>query len=342
MAGTAVAAYHYLSPAAAASEVEDNALEKAFLGENAVLVNETQESGGYRITLLGSVAGKNISDHLTEDAAGNVVSDRIYTVVAIERADGSPMPDTSSDDYGKESFYASHYIRGLNPNTYSLMSMGGGYTEFVRDGIQYRLLEMDNLEMFADRGIYVGVSEGIFYDGNAYVYDDSTGIMSRNEDYDGVNALFELPVDKTKADLAAAEEYLKAFGDAMNAPAEPMEKDPIDLRVEEFMGKLTPENIDQYAEPIASTRQTCKVDGNGLVSFSFELESGEEVSGDMDLDEMFPDGKVGMCRNFFPYYSKNDSEELLIPENGLKDLLIQTFTLNEDGTVTFVVYQPKG
>ena len=141
---TAVAAYRYLSPKEVAAELEDKKLEQAFLSEDAVFVNETQESGGYRITLLGSVAGKNISDYLSKDESNKVNEDKIYTVLAIEHADGTPMPDTSSDEYGQETFFASHYIQGLNPSEYSIMSMGGGYCEFVRDGVQYRLLEMDN------------------------------------------------------------------------------------------------------------------------------------------------------------------------------------------------------
>ena len=102
------------------------ALRKAFLSKDAILVNETQESGGYKVTLLGSVAGKSISNFMETNDYGEVLDNRIYTVVAIERADGTPMPDTSSDDYGKEEFYVSHYICGLDPNVYSLMCMGGG------------------------------------------------------------------------------------------------------------------------------------------------------------------------------------------------------------------------
>ncbi len=128
---TALAVYKYLTPAEVATETDNNALREAFLGEDAILVNETQESGGYKVTLLGSVAGRSISDFMETDNHGEVLDDRIYTVVAIEHADGTPMPDTSSDEYGNEAFYVSHDIRGLNPSDYSLMRMGGGNTEFI-------------------------------------------------------------------------------------------------------------------------------------------------------------------------------------------------------------------
>lgn len=327
---TAFAVYKYLSPAQAATETNNDALRKAFLSENAILVNETQESGGYKITLLGSVAGKNISDFMEADNNGQVLDNRIYTVIAIERADGTPMPDTSSDDYGKEAFYTSHYIRGLDPNVYSLMSMGGGYTAFVKNGVQYRILDMDNIEMFADRGIYVGVSTGTFYDADAYLYYEETGEMCRNEKYSGVNALFRLPVDESKADSAAAEDYLKAFEDAINQTAEPIEKDVVDLSVDAFMEKLTPENIDVYAAPVESTRQTCIIDEDKMVHYSYKMDS-DEGNGLVAFDILFPDGKAGISPVFNYDYS----------ENGLADLCIDVFILNDDGTVTYVVYKPK-
>lgn len=332
--GTALAVYKYLSPAEVATEAEDDGLKQAFLSEDAILVDETQESGGYRITLLGSVSGRNLSQYMVENDQGEVEEDKTYTVIAIEREDGTPMPDVSSDEYGKVPFYASHYIHGLDPNRYSLMSMGGGYTELIRNGIQYRILSMDNIEMFADQGIYVGVSTGTFYDPAAYRYDENTGEMSRNQSYEGVNALFTLPVDPAKADPAAAEAYLKELEESWNDPGEPMEKDAADLEVEDFMAMLTPENIDEYAEPIEYTRQTCAVDEYGNAIFSYELSDEEGAgagSGGASVETLFPDGKPGMCPDFSYSYSGD----------GLEDLLIDVFILNEDGTITYVAYRPK-
>ena len=323
---TAVAAYRYLSPKEVAAELEDKKLEQAFLSEDAVFVNETQESGGYRITLLGSVAGKNISDYLSKDESNKVNEDKIYTVLAIEHADGTPMPDTGSDEYGQETFFASHYIQGLNPSEYSIMSMGGGYCEFVKDGVQYRLLEMDNIEMFADKEIYVGVCSGMFYDMTAYHYEESTGKMTRNESYDGVNALFTLPIDKNKANAEAANAYLESLEESLSCEDDATE---MDSSVEAFMEKLTPENIDQYAVPIESTRQICKTGNDGLLYYSYELEN-ESGEGTVFVEEEFPDGKAGMAKDFQYSYSE-----------GMSDLLIYTHTLNEDGTVTFVIYVPK-
>lgn len=320
---TVAAAHRYLSPSEAAIEIEDNTLKNAFLSENAVLVNETQESGGYRITLLGSVAGKNITDDLVMNG-GIPKDDRIYTVVAIEHADGTPMTPTSSDDYGKEPLYVSCYIRGLNPNRYSSVSMNGAYTAFVKDGIEYRVLSMDNIEIFADKGIYVGASTGSFYDMQAYNYDESTGIMTRNENYTGVNALFELPMDKSKGDPAAAQAYLERLEKEWKGSDEPLEMTETDKAVEAFMQKITPESLDEYAQPIESTRATYTPDKEGIVNCTSAFGSV--------MKQITPEDIVG--RYMIDGYSCGD--------DGLKDLLIDVTVLNEDGTVTYVVYQPKG
>lgn len=331
---TVVAARRYFSPAEIATEFENETLAKAFSGEGAVLVNETQESGGYRITLLGSVAGKNLSDYMITDDKGMVEEDKIYTVVAIERADGTPMPDTSSDDYDKEPLYVSHYIRGLDPNQYSLQSMGGGYSTAVRDGVMYRMVEMDNIEMFADKGIYVGVSSGTFYDSAAYRFDEGSGEISPNTDYKGVNALFTLPVDKSKADNAAAEAYLKELRAEWETPAQGSydfqmgKADEAYLAVEAFMEKLTAENLDEYAAPVEATRMVLTPDKEGMVSGSYELEDG---SAGNSAFWVTPETKVGEYQIGGYSYS----------ENALEDLLIDVYVLNEDGTVTYVVYKPK-
>ncbi|MBD5519760.1 MAG: hypothetical protein HDR03_00740 [Lachnospiraceae bacterium] len=327
---TALAARHYLTPSEIATEMKDDTLKAAFLSENALFINEAQEIGDYRIILLGTVAGKNISDYLASDYNSIVADDRIYTVVAIEHTDGTPIPDISSDEYDMGDFYVSHYIRGLNPKKYSLMSMGGSSSAVVRDGVEYRIMEMDNIEMFADKGIYVGISSGTFYDENAYIYDENTGIMTRNADYDGVNALFELPIDKAKADPVSAKAYLEELEKSWNTPDEPIEKDETDITVDNFIQNLTAENIDEYAAPVESTRMICTPDADGMVYYEYELETGAAGNGTVSIKDLFPDGATGEL--IISGYSYS--------ENGLTDLAIDTYMLNEDGTVTFVVYKP--
>lgn len=95
------------------------------------------------------------------------------------------------------------------------------------------------------------------------------------------------------------------------------------------MAKLTPENIDEYAEPIESTRSVITPAKDGSYSYSFETPSGTSGSGETSVMDVFPDRKPGI------YISG------CVSGDTLDDLLIETHTLNSDGTVTFVVYAPK-
>jgi len=204
---TAFAALKYLKPYDVANAVEDKALSKAFQSDNAVEVNETQIYGDYSVTFLGIVSGNSLSDFVGE-SNGKELTDRTYAVVAIAKSDGTPMPSTADDDYGETPFLVTPLIKGTNPKIFNAVTMNGCYSEIVRDGIMYRIAECDNVEMFAYKGAYMAVSSSSFYDDNAYVYNEETGEISRNENYVGVNALFELPLDKTKSDETAGEKYI--------------------------------------------------------------------------------------------------------------------------------------
>lgn len=120
--------------------------------------------------------------------------------------------------------------------------------------------------------------------------------------------------------------------DSWNAPDEPYEPAEEDLKVDAFIEKLTSQNLDDYAVPIESTRQTCTIDGEKNVQYAYTYES-EDVSGSgsgiYPFDELFPEGIPGKKSIMGSSYSE------------LADLLIEVFVLNEDGTVTFVLYQPK-
>lgn len=203
---TAYGAWKYLGTEQVAKEFGDKKLADVFKGNDAISINESQIYGGYRITLMGTVSGNNISEHLIE-ANGELRTDRTYSVIAIEKEDGSPMPDTSDEDYDNN-FLVSPFIKGEDPAFLNIYHMDGGCSAFVEDGIEYRLVDHDNIEAFADRGVYIGVLDNVFYDREAYNFDKKTGQITRNENYNGVNALFTLPLDKSKADEEKAQKLL--------------------------------------------------------------------------------------------------------------------------------------
>lgn len=332
LGSTAVfAAWKYLSPSQMAEKLSGQALAEAFQGENAVEINETQECGRYRITLLGITAGENLGDSvsLNWDGAGQVKEDMLYAAIAIEHADGTPMPDTRDEDYGRETFLASPYIKGLDPVWYNIYTLGGGYGEFVEEGVQYRMMEVDNLQMFADRGLYIGVSSGSIGEvGSAFDFDENTGAIARNENYEGVNALFALPLDPAKADPAAAQEFLDHLWEE-DSEEEPLEMAEGEKEIEVFVEGLTGENLEEYMEVIESTVQVCTPDKDGAITYSWMLEDGRGGAGTEYMDNLFPDGKPGTVIGG----SSSDGT--------LEGLCVDVYTLNEDGTVTVAIYKPK-
>lgn len=212
---TAFAAWNYLSPDKVASEAGDKGLAEALQSEDAVLIDETQSYGGYDVTLLGMVSGENLSEYHRfheENGESRILSDRTYAVVAIANSDGTPMQEGRGEEWEEPEIFTSPLIGGYRPAFYNLATMHGNYMQMYEEGILYRLVECDNVEVFADRDLYFCVCDGSFYNGDAYLYDKETGVISRNEEYDGLNALFALPIDETKADPEKAAEYLEGLG----------------------------------------------------------------------------------------------------------------------------------
>lgn len=212
---TALAAWNYLTPERIAQEAGDRKLADAFTGDDAVFIGETQSFGGYDVTLLGLVSGEALSEYprsRQEEWEYRILPDRTYAVAAIANSDGSPMPAIWEEAYGELEFFASPLIEGYHPAFYNAASMGGNYTEMWEEGVLYRLVECDNVEIFADRKLYFCICDGSFFNREAYLYDKETGEISRNETYGGLNALFALPIDSAKADPEKAAAYLAKLG----------------------------------------------------------------------------------------------------------------------------------
>lgn len=205
----ALAAWQLLSPAQIAHELQDNALEKAFASEDALFINQSVRSGGYRITLLGLVSGAVCSEYVPSDV--ELGQDRLYAAVAIENADGSPMPDVSSEEYGEKTFLVTPLIQGQLPWQVNIFTMGGGYGEFVQNGIQYRLVECGDVTAFADRNVWLAVTDEFSISNGTFLYDEATGNLSENPNARGVNVLFKLPLDTADADKAKAEQLLQQW-----------------------------------------------------------------------------------------------------------------------------------
>lgn len=192
---TALASWHFLSASSVADKVAPS-LSEAFADEDATKLNAVRAQNGYIVSLLGLTSGEALTE---SDADLNDTS--TYAVVAIAKEDGTPV-DSASQPY-----FVSPLIQGLEAWKYNIASMSGGYSEFVEDGILYRLIECDDIQMLADRSLYLCVTDTTFYAKDAFLVDDE-GHLSENPSYEGLNVLFDLPLDASKADPEAAQKYI--------------------------------------------------------------------------------------------------------------------------------------
>lgn len=327
---TVYAAWKYLTPDQVAEVAEDSKLADAFRGEDAVAINEVQEYGKYRITLLGTVSGKNLSQYISEDYAGNLEDNRTYVVTAIENADGTKRPDTSDDDYGKDPFLVSPLIQGLNPKDYNIVTMNGGYFEMVEDGIQYRIAECDNVEIFADRKIYLCVSDGSFYNIEAYQYDENSGDISRNESYQGVNALFTLPLDQKKADQQAAAEYLKNMQSELSG------------QTDEEEDSLSEENLcDKISKEVSEWKLADFSEKTELVK---EIELTPNAEGEFEYDYTIGESGMASAGTIMPETIAERDEDGLakirtIMSGEENTVYIETYTLQDNGKLMIRTFQ---
>ena len=338
---TAVAAWQYKSAADVADELGDDTLVNNFREQfgtieeptentdNMSIVGMSQSYGGYKVTVLGLLSGEELSE-FERMSNGVVRSDRTYCAVAIEKEDGTAV------NAEREDFFVSPLIGGLNPGLYNAASLFGNYGEFVEEGILYRLLECDNIEYFADHELYLCVTDTTFYNSNLYDYNEEDGSISRNTEYQGLNALFDLELDSSLADPIKAQ----ALIDEINSPTEG-DGDEIEFPKEindamDWARQLTPETLEKYCVRMENTVQTMTVDEEGYYTIQPWL-----------LNEAVSDtrgGGGGRSKVSF-VFDDDDTPRMLIQgyscSDGMEDLMITTLTLNEDGTITFAAWVPK-
>lgn len=320
-----LAAWNYLAPDKVAEIMENEGLMAAFKSKDAVTINESQTCGDLKITLLGMVSGKNLSKYVSED---ELDENKTYVVTAFENTDGTPM------DFEKADVIVSPLVKGLKPWQFNIFFLGGGAesAKAQEEKVVYRITECDSVEMFADKGVYISVSDGA-PSSDAYQFNEKTGEITRNESYKGVNALFNLPIDESKADPKAAEKYLKEREEEITTEYEiDDEADTSKSTLMEKVLKWSGKEVEKNAKLLEQFTQTLTPDKDGIVTTSaYELKvNGSEIGvgeGEFSAKEYFKGKKVG-----------DTVLEGVINGETDQDLYIQTFTLNEDGTVTLKVY----
>ncbi|MBQ9984179.1 MAG: hypothetical protein IJP29_06275 [Lachnospiraceae bacterium] len=183
---TIYAAHRLLRAGAIASMFGEEKLAKRFEAMSDEIV--TAENDIYRAYFLGAVSGEKLCENEID-----VENTKSYFVVALERKDGENL--TYEDE-----IIVSPFVQGIAPWQFNIYNMEGSATRQVVDGVLYCLYACSDLEVFANTGVYIGVTdEDVFAD--AYVYDSESGIISLNEEYDGLNFLFELSTKASNEDV---------------------------------------------------------------------------------------------------------------------------------------------
>lgn len=327
------AAGHYLSSREVAEHFDMDNMAKAFSDGEGIEINQTQSYGGYNITLMGVASGENLGWAGTD--AQPLDESKTYAIVAFERADGTPMPDGTDDAAEPEEFFLSPLIEGCNPVNFNAMTMNGGASWTVIDGVRYQLVECDNVEIFADHRLHLCVMDRMMYDGAAYDYDPQTGEIRPNADYEGMNLLFDLPLDAGKANPQKAKEYLSTFTlmfpDADKRGTDEMpepEKTELSPDYTDYIRsgawKKEAAGADRIAERTPAERTA---DGGYELPYQTVLADGSEICGTLYFyDEEFVDGTAVQKTHFSS------------SEPGMCYMQISIAEKGEDGSVTIRSY----
>lgn len=185
-----------------ASEVADCFGEKelATLFKENNFTPQTVKGEKYSVTFMGMVQGKNINEFDGMEISEN----RSYAVWAVYTNDGTPL-----DIIDGSPIQIIPVVDNYRPDTLFSLGMSGCGTE--KEGVLYYLFDYTDLEVFADKEVSLIAFEGMFPTGDILTM-NKNGKVSYAENYNGFKGVFDLDLDKSKADPEAAEELIKNLG----------------------------------------------------------------------------------------------------------------------------------
>ncbi len=189
-----------MSPKEIAEHAENSLLAEAFGKDDVLFDMEPQVSGDYKFSVLGIISGAHLEEYTDVD------KERSYIVGAVERADGGKIFDFTGINI-------TPLIQGELPWRVNAWTLNGARTEFIyEDMVDYFIFECDNIEVFADREIYLAMYEHGMAPSAEIFEMDADGKIKFKDDCEGAKAIFTLPIDKSKADPKRAQEILDSIG----------------------------------------------------------------------------------------------------------------------------------
>lgn len=200
---SAYAASRWLSPAQVADLHGDPLLSQAFQSEDAVRLDQSVQTENFCVTLAGLVSGENLSSWTSQaDQA------RTYAVMILESLDGTPL---DREDFSLMDYTVTPLVAGFTPWSVNNWTLDAGVSLLEQDGVLYYLLDTQNIEMFADRTVYMAFYQGTLPDRDTFTMAED-GTIAFAEGVEGPHALFTLPLDEGKADPAAVEQFMDDSG----------------------------------------------------------------------------------------------------------------------------------
>ncbi len=196
---TAYAAVTLLSPQEVADEIGMSELsDKWKNSEKFPLASGNEE---YTVSVLGYAPDTELNVINGEAAEEN----RTYLVVSVAGTDGTPL--NQSDGMPVQ---ISPLVEGYEPFKVNLWMFGSGANGLEKDGVLYYLFETADLEIFADKTVYIAAYEGFTPMDALTMKEDGT--IAYLDEYEGFKAIFELPLDESKADPEAVKKLLSEMG----------------------------------------------------------------------------------------------------------------------------------
>ena len=193
---TALALSKLLSAREVAEHFGESQVAESF--DNQFYITESVTDKGYTVSFLGLVKGEKFESK-------DIKSDCSYYVVAVAASDGSPLSLINGNPLGMSIIIEGYPAWKIN--TWSLGTSANGTEE---NGILYYLYACENLEIFADKNVYLAVYEGML-PGLDTITMKTDGTFEFAKSYEGFKAMFRLPLDSSKANPEVANEILKEY-----------------------------------------------------------------------------------------------------------------------------------
>lgn len=175
--------------------------ELAVLFEESDFEPVTVKGEVYSVTFMGTASGKEFYTY--EEDGITINENRTYAVWAVYRNDGATLSVIDGSPIN-----VIPVADGYRPDALFSLGMGGHGTD--KDGVLYYLFDYTDLEVFADKKVSLMAFEGMFPTADILTANDN-GEVVYAENYGGFKAVFELPLDESKADPEAAAELLSQF-----------------------------------------------------------------------------------------------------------------------------------